>query len=349
MCQGQAKRTIKSYESNIRYFRTFCAKYGISQFTPSPKIAQLFLAWLGTINTWDNNPLSYNTADTALCAMVKSWTFAGLQWDRKQHEILRRQMIGFRMMRPAKKRTSKPITMTMVHHCINGLLQQRNTYTLTLACAALGAYYFGLRSGEYTSSNYSIKMGSVLFTRKQLQFVYDQHGRMLSVIITIPKSKGNQHGDKLEMVEAACTCRQDPELHCLPCLYKELFRARNRCGTKVSNDSPVLVINNKPMRHHHIAWLVRKLATELGLDPNHYHPHGFRSGRATDMAKNGVPEWAIQKWGRWVTDVWINYYAKLDHSDLAKLTHTVALDTTLVIFRRDNGIASQAKEKQEAI
>ncbi len=49
------------------------------------------------------------------------------------------------------------------------------------------------------------------------------------------------------------------------------------------------------------------------------------------MARANVARWMIAKWGRWASDCWEYVYARLDSTDLAKLT-----DTTLIKWFASN-------------
>ena len=76
----------------------------------------------------------------------------------------------------------------------------------------------------------------------------------------------------------------------------------------------------KPVRAAHVNNLIKALAVRLKLEPTLYASHSLRSGRATDLARAMKPTWFIKKWGRWRSDCWQDFYAKLDFSDIAKLS-----------------------------
>ena len=273
--------------------------------------------------------MTHNTINNAVKAAGKFWQQHCLKWNRKEWPYLALVMKGLRKTNPSTKRTSKPMTWNLLGPVLRHILKKRTLFTLALANAALGAYLFGNRSGEYTSDSTSLDNGAILFQLKHLEFMKNKDGSVRSVVFNIPKSKCNQFGDFVERQEAACTCgHKDCDVLCLPHLYIEYFKLRKRNGETLKPTSPVLVIGDAPMKQEHINNFVKYIATFHGLDPSQYRAHSLRSGRTTDLAKGGVPAWIIKKWGRWATACWEKHYAKLDCSDLSRLTNDFMNSTT---------------------
>ena len=287
--------------------------------------------------TYSGYPMTWTVIDSTVTAIGKFWRSHCLHWDRKEWQYLALIKKGLQKTIPSKTYETRPITWKLLGPVLRDILaKSRDVLTLTTAAAALSAYMFGNRSGEYTSDTASIDDGAVMFQLKHLQFIPDGNGGVKSVVFRIPKSKCNQLGEKFEAVEAPCLCHHNTDVMCLPHLYLELFALRQKRGEILRNSSPVLVVDGLPMRQQHINHFAKQVAVFHGLDPELYRAHSFRSGRATDLANAGVPAYIIKKWGRWLSDCWEKHYAKMNHSDIAKVTHaflhkhTVALTKALV-------------------
>ena len=80
----------------------------------------------------------------------------------------------------------------------------------------------------------------------------------------------------------------------------------------------------------------------MDLDPNLYSFHSLRSGRATDLARALKPAWIIKKCGKWSSEVWQDFYVKLDFTDMAKLSQLSSHQLGTV----DNGFFSVKKKKK---
>ena len=52
---------------------------------------------------------------------------------------------------------------------------------------------------------------------------------------------------------------------------------------------------------------LRDAALEVGLDPRIVATHSLRAGGCTAMMNAGLPEWRIQRRGRWVSNCWKRY------------------------------------------
>ena len=65
--------------------------------------------------------------------------------------------------------------------------------------------------------------------------------------------------------------------------------------------------NKKPVNRNFLVKYLKKWIVKLGLDSNLYNSHSFRIGRATDMARAGVPEQIIKATGRWKSEAYARY------------------------------------------
>ena len=65
---------------------------------------------------------------------------------------------------------------------------------------------------------------------------------------------------------------------------------------------------------------IKKVASCMGLDPTKFRPHSLRIGGASMLAAAGLPDYVIQKQGRWKSLAFLTYIR------LGKRTFTMALD-----------------------
>ena len=62
-----------------------------------------------------------------------------------------------------------------------------------------------------------------------------------------------------------------------------------------------------PVSHHFVTSKLKDAISFIGLDPTVYLGHSFRIGAATEAAKLGMSENAIQQLGRWSSNAVKNY------------------------------------------
>ena len=65
---------------------------------------------------------------------------------------------------------------------------------------------------------------------------------------------------------------------------------------------------------------IKRVAREMGLDPQRYHTHSLRIGVASMLAAAQVPDYMIQKLGRWKSVAFLEYIRLSKRSFEAALT-----------------------------
>ena len=258
----------------------------------------------------------HGVVNNAITAIGSFWLSNGIDWDRKQHPTLARMMRGFRNLRPSATRIKKPFTYHLLAKAIQ-YCGNLSTYSGLLNASALCiGYFYGGRVGEYTAWSTGDWSSIVRFC--DLTFIGRSSNEFKSLIIDFRIHKANQHGLYAAKVEAICSCRTG--LCPVHIIFKFL-----QCRNQVWNDAidqPLLLQAHKacPLNSGHVNNLVKNLIAKIGLNPLEYSSHSLRSGRATDLTRSNVLSHHIQKWGRWRSDCWKEHYAKLDCSDIARLT-----------------------------
>ena len=79
--------------------------------------------------------------------------------------------------------------------------------------------------------------------------------------------------------------------------------------TKRGNaDGPLMIHKSgDPFTRHYFTEQLKKDIKGIGLNPANYNTHGFRHGRASDMAKDGKSDRQIAAVGRWNSNAFLNY------------------------------------------
>ena len=62
---------------------------------------------------------------------------------------------------------------------------------------------------------------------------------------------------------------------------------------------PLFAYRGVPLTGRQFNLILKRCLYRAGLNPSLYASHSLRSGAATTAAEKGVPEWLIQKLGRW--------------------------------------------------
>ena len=65
--------------------------------------------------------------------------------------------------------------------------------------------------------------------------------------------------------------------------------------------------NGRPVGRNFLVSRLKSWLCKLGLNSELYNTHSFRIGRATDLAKVGVPEQVIKATGRWKSEAFARY------------------------------------------
>ncbi len=269
--------------------------------------------------------MTVGVANKCLTALGNLWVAEGVTFKRKDHVHIRKQMEGYRRLRPGVRRIRHPFCFFMLVWGVKFLVRKNSHNALISAAGLVIGYCFGGRSGEYTSTKYSLSLGDILLQQKHFQWTFDADKNPISLTLFFEKSKTNQHGDKTEIVARDCCCKTKPlcPVHFL--LYVR-NQVRKRFGRAKPTDAFLRKENGKPLSPDNMNNTIGVIAEELDCDPAFYKQHSLRIGHASDQARNGVPHWIIKKWGRWKSNCWEAIYARLDFRDVAKLTNTSVND-----------------------
>ena len=307
--EGIQTKTRKSYDSSLNDFFTFCEIYGHDPTEVEVRTIQEYVVYL-----WKFTEVPHKAASRRVTAVGFYWKSMGKDWDRSRHPSIAAMFKGYRYKRPSKVRPRNPFTFFHMQKAFEYI--DLSTYNGLLIGSTLSiGYFFGGRIGEY-SPNSREDWKSILL-RGDLLFIGNQRNPN-ALILDFKLHKTNKHGIYSAKVECICSC--DLGICPVHIIYKFMKVRDGEYG-----DDPhlpfLLRLNEMPIPQYAVNHLIKNLTIKMGLDPTLYSSHSLRSGRATDLARANKPAWFIKKWGRWRSDCWQDFYAKLDLRDIAVLSN----------------------------
>ena len=308
---GLEDRTRASYNNLLNDFYLFCEFYGHDPLVMSVRVAQEYIVYLFYFTDH-----KHGAADRRITALGHYWKRHGYNWDRRSNPSLAAMFKGYRKRKPSARRIRYPFTFFHMEKAFENI--NLKTYTgLLIASGLCIGYFFGGRIGEYSPR--SRNDWHQVLLRKDLQFVGPKK-RYTALIIDFKTHKTNKYGLYCGKVECICSCETGI---CPVHILDKFVRLRDKeFGREDAWSDPLLLkLNNYPLAQYAINNMIKNFIIEMGLNPKFYSSHSLRSGRATDLARALRPAWFIKKWGRWRSNCWEDFYAKLDMSDIAKLSN----------------------------
>ena len=139
--------------------------------------------------------------------------------------------------------------------------------------------------------------------------------RVQSVIFTIGSAKNDMQGEghRFEYFTQATSSTRAFDI--VEDMYLWARRARLKKG------QPFFSYRGEwTLSYDVLSKAIKKVATDMGLDARRYRPHSLRIGGASMLAAAGLPDYVIQKQGRWKS------LAFLEYIRLGKRTFEMALD-----------------------
>ena len=136
---------------------------------------------------------------------------------------------------------------------------------------------------------------------------------ILQVTIKKPKLYGTRFESEITLSECTCMELRFCALHQFITLF-QLVKPQNL------TQAAFMITNDNWLTHTTMSRIINYCCNQTKLDCQYYAPHGFRSGKCTDMKRKGIDETIICKLGRWTSDVWKTHYLKLDMFDILRLS-----------------------------
>ena len=297
--------TSKQYNAALSDYFEFCDLFHKDPLSPSPRKVQEFLCYLHFYLD-----IPHGAADKRVTALGHFWLLNGYNWDRKKYPTIRTMMKGYKKLKPSDIRRKNPFTIVHMQKAFKWI--KLNSYNgLLIASVLCIGYFFGGRVGEYAPK--SRDQWKEVVRPKDLTFIGPKR-KLKALIIDFRQHKTNKHGIYSGKVECVCSC----DIGICPVhIIKSFIDKREKEYGSAEQAPLLLTLEEKPIRSTQVNFAVKNFVAKMKLNPKEYSSHSLRSGRATDLARTLKPNWFIKKWGRWRSDCWENFYAKLDFTDIA--------------------------------
>ena len=167
------------------------------------------------------------------------------------------------------------------------------------------AYYGMLRIGEITTGNHPILAKNV--------YVNKQHLKLCFVLYTSKTHGLESKPQKIRLTALKttdrflkCTKTKSNNFFCPVDLTNNYMQLR---GDYVNDDDPLFIFKDQtPVQPKHVRRILHQVIGKLGLKKKLYNTHSFRSGRATDLLKQGYTVDQIKRQGRWRSNAVYNYF-----------------------------------------
>lgn len=161
--------------------------------------------------------------------------------------------------------------------------------------AFLIAFFGFLRIGEFTAARYSSRLHLSL---------HDLTSMSHSATLFLKRSKADRSHTGVSVhyfrtFNHLCPIRN----------LRSYLSARFRLISATSSSQAPLFLmpNGKALSRFEFVRRLRRLLSDLGLDPTRYSGHSFRIGAASTAAIAGVPIYLIKKLGRWSSSAYRRY------------------------------------------
>jgi integrase len=280
--QARAPNTNKLYGQAYNRWKIWTNNY--AEITPLPAQPSHVILYLIHL---EKSAKTYSVINTALCAISWAHNLAGLESPTRN--ILVTEIsngLKRRLARPPQPK--EPFEREHIQQLIRGmecnnLTDIRNTLIIVIA------YFAFLRVDE------------LRHVRSTHLIISHDH-----VKIAIPKSKC----DQLRQGNSVLVARLGGEL--CPVALLENYLKQAKVDIQSSDHKGVYIfrrlkITNKlvekdiPMSYSSVTDLVKRKATQLGLNANSFGTHSMRIGGATTAANSLIPDRLFQKHGRWAS------------------------------------------------
>ena len=190
----------------------------------------------------------------------------------------------------------------MIDSMVNLFQQDKvcNKYLIKMYHALFVTTYFGLfRIGEVTTSDHVILAKDVHMGKNKKKLMFVLHS-----------SKTHWKDSKPQIVKISSTDGWSKSHFtnmgfCLFEIIKMYLDIRKK--RQADHEQFFSFSDRSPVKPLHFRFVLRKLIIYLNLDPDIYQVHGFRAGRATDMADMGISVETIKKLGWWKSSAVYNY------------------------------------------
>ena len=283
MAASYSPATLAKYRKALLDFSVFAAGQGLPTSLPiAPRSLALYVAHLSLANL---SP-----------AYIKSLV-AALSWHHKindmadpgQFMFIKRAVKGILPLKDAPLELL-PLDRNILHDLLDLApnVCQAGFETTLIKALLLTSYHCCLRAGEAVVSGHDLHTIKI----EDVSVNFDE----FSINITL-KSYKFSNGQKSLSIKGA-----EVREHCPVIALLEYLKIRpSTKGCMFVNAQGVAINRN------YFADKIKQLVARSGRDPTRFNTHSLRSGRASDLAKAGVPDAIIKETGRWNSDAFQKY------------------------------------------
>ena len=265
---SKAANTLRAYQADFKDFSSFCTKNGLNSMPTEPKILALYLTHLSATS-------KFSTLKRRIASISVIHKLKGHYLDTK-HPIIMENLHGIKRVKGTNQKAKKPILINNLREIINVIDQYLiNNEAGDIDCIIpensknirnkirdkaiiLVGFSGGFRRSELVNIDYD-----------DIEFVSE------GVKIFIKRSKTDQSGEG--MIKAIPYF--DNKTYCPVISLKHWIEDSGTNLGKVFN------ISDKS-----VALIIKKYASQAGLDEKKYGGHSLRSGFATSAAESGAEE-----------------------------------------------------------
>jgi len=259
---SKAVNTLRAYQADFIDFSTFCAKNGFCSMPTEPKILALYLTHLSATS-------KFSTLKRRIASISVIHRMKGHYLDTK-HPIIMENLHGIRRTKGTNQKSKKPILIKDLKKLIDvidqlsnsGLTEKKKSKSIRNKIRDKAIILIGFAGG---------------FRRSELVNIYYEDIEFVTegIKIFIKRSKTDQTGEG--MIKAIPYF--DNKIYCPVLALKHWFEF-----TEIKSGK-IFVISDKS-----VALIIKKYASQAGLDGNKYGGHSLRSGFATSAAEAGAEE-----------------------------------------------------------
>lgn len=301
--------TQETFNTQIKFWYSFCNKFQIPYLAGSEKMYTRFAQWLFT-----NYPISGHQISKYITAVQHLHKCNYISLNRKTMGTLGLQLKYLKKTRPKKSQPHRPIVAKIIRKWLP--LFNNSIEGITIITAMCIAYNHALRAGEYTCSKKQFNTDP----RFRLNWEDCKVGylnntpRVLQITIKLPKSYNYKFVPELTVSE--CTCKSVGF-----CALHQYLRLWNFIQPKDLTQPLLCLSPGRWLTPSQMNTNIKKSCNKIKLEAAFYAPHGFRSGKCTDLKIQGIDDTIICKIGRWgSSEVWKKHYLLLDLFDVLRFS-----------------------------
>ncbi len=260
---SKAENTLRAYRADFNDFSAFCEKNRFISMPTEPKILALYLTHLSASS-------KFSTLKRRIASISVIHKMKGHYLDTK-HPIIMENLHGIKRVKGTNQKSKKPILINDLKKIINvidqyknycGLPEMKKTKIVKNKIRDKALILIGFSGGFRRSELINIDY-------EDIEFVAE------GVKIFIKRSKTDQSGEG--MIKAIPYFEN--KIYC-PVLALKRWIEFN----EIKSDK-IFKISDKS-----VALIIKKYASQAGLDANKYGGHSLRSGFATTAAESGAEE-----------------------------------------------------------